>query len=101
MYLKRGKRERFRRVDRDGIGRHRPYPPSNTRSLMSTSKIRLVNGPYDGQVVEDPPTSEVLWVYRNMYGVLRAVKAGGLPRTSTMAAYVVLPGRLEALHGAT
>jgi hypothetical protein len=66
---------------------------------MGDAKIRLVNGPYDGQVVEDDLQSEILWVYKNMYGALRAVKAGAFPRTPTMAAHVVLPGRLEALHG--
>jgi hypothetical protein len=66
---------------------------------MTDSKIRLVNGPYDGQVVDDDPQSEILWVYKNMYGALRAIRAGAFPRTPTTAAYVVLPGRLEALHG--
>jgi hypothetical protein len=61
-------------------------------------KIRLVNGPFDG--IEIPDTrGEVLWVYKNMYGQTTAVRAGAMPRTPTMAPYVVLPGRLEALHG--
>lgn len=63
-------------------------------------KIRLINGPFDGMEVEDTP-GEVLWVYRNMYGKPRAVRAESMPRTPTMASYVVLPGRLEALHGST
>jgi hypothetical protein len=55
-------------------------------------KIRLINGPFDGVEVEDAP-SEVLWVYKNMYGQTKAIRAGGMPRTPTMAAYVVVAGQ--------
>jgi hypothetical protein len=36
---------------------------------------------------------------RNNPGQVRAIRAGGLPRTPTMSAYVVMPGRHEAVHG--
>ncbi len=67
--------------------------------MEAAAKIRLVNGPFDGVEVDDTPGTEILWVYRNMYDQVRAIRAGGLPRTPTMAAYVVMPGRLEAVHG--
>jgi len=66
--------------------------------MEDDDKIRLINGPFDGVEVEDTP-GEILWVYKNMYGQTKAIRAGGMPRTPTMAAYVVLPGRLEAIHG--
>ena len=68
---------------------------------MSRRRIRLVNGPYDGLEVDDDPKSEILWVYNDRYGHVLAVRAGRIPRRPTMAAYVVMPGRAEALHGAT
>lgn len=67
--------------------------------MEGQAQIRLVNGPFDGIQVEDAPGAEILWVYRNMYDQVRAIRAGGLPRTPTMAAYVVMPGRYEAMHG--
>lgn len=36
---------------------------------------------------------------QNMYDQVRAIRAGGLPRTPTMSAYIVMPGRHEAMHG--
>jgi hypothetical protein len=67
--------------------------------MESQPTIRLVNGPFDGIDVDDDAGAEILWVYRNMYSQVRAVRAGALPRTPTMAAYVVMPGRSEAVHG--
>jgi hypothetical protein len=66
---------------------------------MSEHRIRLVNGPFDGLEVEDDPKAEILWVYQNRYGKTVTARAGGMRRTPIMAAYVVLPGRAEAMHG--
>jgi hypothetical protein len=67
--------------------------------MESQPKIRLVNRPFDGVEVEDAPGAEILSVYKNMYNQVRAIRAGGLPRTPTMATYVVMPGRTETLRG--
>jgi hypothetical protein len=66
---------------------------------METEKIRLVNGPFDGQDVNGEVGAEILWVYKNMYGQTVAVRAGEMPRTPAMEPYVVMPGRAEAMHG--
>jgi hypothetical protein len=73
--------------------------PHRTHVRMDAQKIRLVNGPYDGQVVEADPRAEVLWVYKNMYNTLVSVRAGGMHRTDSMQSYVVIPSRGEAQHG--
>lgn len=67
--------------------------------METATTIRLANGPFDGVEVEDAHGAEILWVYKSMYDQVRAIRAGGLPRTPTMAAYVVMPGRHEAMHG--
>jgi hypothetical protein len=64
-----------------------------------SGRIRLVNGPFDGREVEDDPETEILWVYEDRYGKAVTARVGGIPRTPTMAGYVVLPGRAEAMHG--
>jgi hypothetical protein len=66
---------------------------------MTDRRIRLVNGPFDGLEVEDDPKTEILWVYQDKHGKAVTVRVGGMPRTPQMAAYVVLPGRAEAMHG--
>jgi hypothetical protein len=66
---------------------------------MSERRIRLVNGPFDGLDVADDSKTEILWVYQDRYGKPVAVGARGIVRTPAMAAYVVLPGRAEAMHG--
>lgn len=58
-----------------------------------------MNGPFDGLEVDDDPKVEILWVYQDRHGKAVTARAGGTRRTPTMAAYVVLPGRAEAMHG--
>jgi hypothetical protein len=69
--------------------------------MESTGKIRLVSGPYDGQLVEYDGSSEEIWVYTGLYGHTLAIRPEGFPRTPTMATYAVLPGGEEAAHRRT
>jgi hypothetical protein len=63
--------------------------------MEAAARIRLVNGSLDGIEVEDAHGAEILWVYKNMYDQVRAIRADGLPRTPTLSAYIVMPGRHE------
>jgi hypothetical protein len=54
--------------------------------------------PFDGLTVEVHGSPEILWVYKGLYGVT-ATHAGGIKRTPSVAAYVVIAGKGEAMHG--
>lgn len=58
-----------------------------------------VNGPFDGSEVEDDRGDAILWVYKNVYDQSRAIRRVVCRARPTMAAYVVMPGRHEAVHG--
>jgi len=67
---------------------------------MDVRLVTLRGGRFDGKQVEIDRNAVAVWAYQNMYNVCRAVKAGGLPWSESMAAYRVDPERDEAEHDA-
>ena len=80
--------------DRRGARRlHRTYV-----RMEAAATIRLVSGPFDGVEVDDTPALRSSGCTETC--TIRSVRsARAASRTPTMAAYVVMPGRLEAVHG--
>ena len=54
---------------------------------MEERKVTPRGGRFDGKVVEVDPKARELWAYMNIYAVPRAVKAGGLPPSESLATY--------------
>jgi hypothetical protein len=57
---------------------------------MNERLVTLRGGRFDGKQVEIDGNAVEFWAYQNMYNQPRAVKAGGFPRSESMATYRVL-----------
>lgn len=65
---------------------------------MEERTVTLRGGRFDGKQVQIDASAREVWAYQNMYNQPRAVKAGGLPRSESMATYRLVDGTDVAEH---
>jgi hypothetical protein len=69
--------------------------------MRAQQTLTLEGGPYHAKIVSVPSDALEIWAYLNMYGVVMATVAGGLPGKPTVETYLVAPGRDIAIHAPT